>query len=63
MRQGDFVSSKDSLLAEVWGPDFVGDPNIVEVYVRYLRKKLDRPSDQSLIETIRGVGYRVTADV
>ena len=41
VRQGDFISSKDDLLAEVWGPDFVGDPNIVEVYVRYLRKKLD----------------------
>jgi two-component system, OmpR family, response regulator len=47
------------LLAEVWGPDFLGDPNIVEVYVRYLRKKLDGDGGQSLIETIRGAGYRV----
>ena len=50
-------------MAEVWGPDFVGDPNIVEVYVRYLRKKLDcdatNASTGSLIETIRGIGYRV----
>jgi two-component system, OmpR family, response regulator len=59
VRQGDFVSSKDDLLAEVWGPDFLGDPNIVEVYVRYLRKKLDENGNRSLIETIRGVGYRV----
>jgi two-component system, OmpR family, response regulator len=59
VRQGDFISSKDELLAEVWGPDFAGDPNIVEVYVRYLRKKLDNGGDHSLIETIRGVGYRV----
>ena len=59
VRQGDFISSKDDLLAEVWGPDFVGDPNIVEVYVRYLRKKLDGDGGQSLIETIRGAGYRV----
>ena len=58
IRQGDFISSKDELLAEVWGPDFVGDPNIVEVYVRYLRKKLD-DGRSSLIETIRGAGYRV----
>ena len=65
VRQGDFISSKDDVLAEVWGPDFVGDPNIVEVYVRYLRKKLDGGRDRSLIETIRGIGYRVTdfADV
>jgi DNA-binding response OmpR family regulator len=59
MRQGDFVSSKNQLLDDVWGPDFVGDPNIVEVYVRYLRKKLDKNGEQSLIETIRGIGYRV----
>jgi two-component system OmpR family response regulator len=62
VRQGDFISSKGDLLAEVWGPDFVGDPNIVEVYVRYLRKKLDRDGSGSLIETIRGAGYRVTED-
>ncbi|MGD9792403.1 MAG: response regulator transcription factor [Acidimicrobiia bacterium] len=59
VRQGDFICSKDSLLAEVWGPDFAGDPNIVEVYVRYLRKKLDGPGAPSIIETIRGIGYRV----
>lgn len=59
VRQGDFVSSKDQLLSEVWGPDFVGDPNIVEVYVRYLRKKLDRDDRPSTIETVRGAGYRL----
>jgi len=59
VRQGDFISSKDDVLAEVWGPDFVGDPNIVEVYVRYLRKKLDGGRQRSLIETVRGIGYRV----
>jgi DNA-binding response OmpR family regulator len=59
VRQGDFISSKDDLLAEVWGPDFLGDPNIVEVYVRYLRKKLDTEGKGSLIENIRGIGYRV----
>jgi two-component system OmpR family response regulator len=63
VRQGDFISSKTDLLAEVWGPDFVGDPNIVEVYVRYLRKKLDCTSDRSLIETVRGIGYRVAERV
>lgn len=59
VRQGEFVSSKDQLLSEVWGPDFVGDPNIVEVYVRYLRKKLDHDDRPSSIETVRGAGYRL----
>ena len=63
VRQGDFVSPKSDLLAEVWGPDFIGDPNIVEVYVRYLRKKLDRGEATSLIDTVRGVGYRLSVDV
>jgi two-component system OmpR family response regulator len=47
------------LLAEVWGPHIIGDPNIVEVYVRYLRRKLDGDGAPPLIETIRGAGYRV----
>ena len=41
-RQGG-VASKQDILDEVWGADFPGDPNIVEVYIRYLRKKLDLP--------------------
>ncbi|HET8602467.1 MAG TPA: winged helix-turn-helix domain-containing protein, partial [Marmoricola sp.] len=43
----------------VWDPSFEGDLNIVEVYVRYLRRKLDRPFGTDTIETIRGVGYRL----
>ena len=49
--------TKADILAAVWGDDFDGDPNIVEVYVGYLRRKLDRPGAQSLIATVRGVGY------
>jgi DNA-binding response OmpR family regulator len=43
----------------VWDFAFEGDPNIVEVYIRHLRKKLDEPFGRQLIETIRGIGYRL----
>ena len=51
--------SKDELLTRVWGPDFKGDPNIVEVYVGHLRKKLEVPFERRVIETIRGYGYQL----
>ncbi len=50
---------KTEILSAVWGPDFDGDPNIVEVYIGYLRRKLDREGEPSLIRTVRGVGYRI----
>jgi two-component system OmpR family response regulator len=53
--------SKAQLIDNVWGEDFAGDRNIVEVYVRHLRRKIDVPFGQETIETIRGVGYRVRA--
>jgi two-component system OmpR family response regulator len=59
MRNADEVCSKDELLAEVWGPDYVGDANVVEVYVRYLRRKIDVPFGTTTLETVRGSGYRV----
>ena len=51
--------AKHELLAEVWGPSFEGDPNIVEVYVGYLRRKIDQPFGRQSIQTVRGVGYRL----
>ena len=60
-RRGEVVSKLD-ILAHVWDDDFEGDPNIVEVYVRHLRNKLDRPFGRASIETIRGAGYRLAAD-
>jgi DNA-binding response OmpR family regulator len=60
-RRGE-VLSKREILAHVWDFDFDGDPNIVEVYVRHLRDKLDRPFGRSAIETLRGAGYRLAAD-
>ena len=56
------VQSKDDLLATVWHDDFEGDANIVEVYVRRLRRKLDDPFDRHSIETVRGAGYRLVDD-
>lgn len=53
------VVSKPELLDHVWDVDFEGDDNIVEVYVGYLRRKVDRPFGRSAIETVRGVGYRL----
>jgi two-component system OmpR family response regulator len=55
---GDVVSKRD-ILDHVWDDDFQGDPNIVEVYVRYLRRKIDLPFDRQAIETVRGSGYRL----
>jgi two-component system OmpR family response regulator len=56
--QGEVVSKQD-LLDRVWGSDFGGDPNVVEVYVGYLRRKIDRPFDRRDLETVRGLGYRI----
>ena len=55
LRAAPDVLPKDRLLTQVWGPEFDGDPNVVDVYLGYLRKKLGRER----IETIRGAGYRL----
>jgi two-component system, OmpR family, response regulator len=60
-RRGEVVSKRE-ILEHVWDYDFEGDPNIVEVYIRRLRNKLDRPFARAAIETIRGAGYRLAAD-
>jgi two-component system, OmpR family, response regulator len=62
-RQPETVRRKMELLDEVWGADYRGDGNVVEVYVRYLRNKIDVPFDVRSIETVRGVGYRLVPDV
>jgi DNA-binding response OmpR family regulator len=56
------VVSKREVLGAVWDFDFEGDPNIVEVYVRHLRNKVDRPFGRASIETMRGSGYRMVDD-
>jgi DNA-binding response OmpR family regulator len=62
VRRAGQVLGKDEILAGVWDLDFDGDPNIVEVYVRRLRRKLDEPFDRRSIETVRGAGYRLVDD-
>ncbi|MEU6380369.1 response regulator transcription factor [Streptomyces sp. NPDC046909] len=60
-RAGEAVS-KRTILDHVWGGDFEGDPNIVEVYVRRLRNKVDRPFGRESLRTVRGYGYRLVRD-
>jgi two-component system OmpR family response regulator len=61
MRRDGNVASKQDILDHVWGMDFGGDPNVVEVYIGYLRRKIDQPFDSHLIRTIRGMGYRLSS--
>lgn len=51
------VFTRDQILEHVWGYDFMGDSNIIEVYIRYLRLKLEDQGESRLIHTVRGVGY------
>jgi DNA-binding response OmpR family regulator len=51
------VLTRDQLIEHVWGYDFVGDTNVLDVYIKYLRNKIDYECDMKLIQTVRGVGY------
>jgi DNA-binding response OmpR family regulator len=51
------VLNRDTIYEQVWGYDFGGESNIIEVYVRYLRAKLEAEDEPRLIQTVRGVGY------
>jgi DNA-binding response OmpR family regulator len=51
------VFTREQILEQVWGYDFMGDSNIIEVYIRYLRLKLEENQESRLIHTVRGVGY------
>ena len=53
----NIVITRDEILREVWGFDYAGDTNVVDVYIRYLRIKIDQRFNASLIRTVRGVGY------
>lgn len=53
------VYSRDELLEQIWGYDFIGDTRTVDVHIRHLRQKIEKdPSNPDMIETLRGVGYR-----
>ncbi len=62
LRRAGQVFTKYEILDGVWDFDFDGDPNVVEVYIRRLRKKIDEPFDRRAIETVRGAGYRLASD-
>ena len=62
MRHPDEALARPRLLEHVWDFAFDGDPNIIDVYVGYLRDKIDRPFGRASLETIRGVGYRLRND-
>jgi DNA-binding response OmpR family regulator len=53
------VHTRDELFNGVWGSDFLGDSNLIDVYIRYLRGKIDDGFDEKLIATVRGVGYTI----
>lgn len=59
MRNKRTVLTREQILQEVWGYDYVGDTNVVDVYIRYLRAKLDDRFHEKYIHTVRGVGYVV----
>ena len=60
-RKGQAVT-RDALLSDVWGYDYAGDTNVVDVYIRYLRHKIDEPFGIKTIHTIRAVGYMFSHD-
>ena len=59
VRNKNVVLSRERILQQVWGYEYMGDTNIVDVYIRYLRNKLDERFGQKYIHTVRGVGYVV----
>jgi two-component system, OmpR family, response regulator len=62
MRRPGQVLTRDQLLEHAWDYGYENRSNIVDVYVRYLREKVDRPFERESIETVRGVGYRLRQD-
>jgi two-component system response regulator MprA len=57
MRHPNQVLTRDQIFDQIWGYDFGGESNIIEVYIRYLRSKLEENDEARLIHTVRGVGY------
>lgn len=62
IRNAGDVLSKQDILDHVWNDEYDGDPSLIEVYVRNLRKKIDIPFGRASIETVRGAGYRLAED-
>jgi two-component system OmpR family response regulator len=62
MRRAGLTLSRLQLIEGAWDMAFESRSNVVDVYVRYLREKIDRPFGRSSIETVRGIGYRLRKD-
>ena len=62
MRRPDEVLAKSEILSHVWDAHYDGDPNVVEVYVGYLRRKIDVPFGRQALQTVRGAGYRLAGN-
>ena len=58
----DIVVTRDNILQKIWAYDYLGDTNVVDVYIRYLRSKIDNKFNIKLIHTIRGVGYQIKGE-
>jgi Response regulators consisting of a CheY-like receiver domain and a winged-helix DNA-binding domain len=63
IRNKEIALSRDQILEKVWGYEYAGDTNVVDVYIRYLRSKIDDCYEDKLIYTLRGVGYMIREDI
>ncbi len=63
MRHPNQVLTRTQIGEHVWNFDFYNESNVVDVYIGYLRRKIDNENEETMIHTIRGVGYRISADV
>lgn len=59
MENKNIVLNREQILENVWGYDYYGDTNVVDVYIRYIRQKIDKGFDTPYIQTVRGVGYTI----
>src|SRR5690625_2166747 len=57
MKNKNIVLTREQIMERVWGYDYFGDTNVVDVYIRYLRQKIDKRFNEAYIQTVRGVGY------
>ena len=57
LKNKQLVLNREQIIESVWGYDYYGDTNVVDVYIRYIRKKIDLSEMEPLIHTVRGVGY------
>lgn len=63
LKNKDIVLSRDKIESHIWNFDYSGGSNVIDVYIRYLRKKIDDPYETKLIHTIRGAGYVLRAEL